>query len=200
MKALFLLLIVCVTMIACTQQEAESQQSIQDIVGKQSDYVENTTIDKSQVPVTANITVSQTKTEIVETIPLIHKKCRYSTIVNAGCKWNEGNKTNFIMKVKSYSKLTIPGVWFIITGESGGIKYEKRDDEIMSGGGRSYSINYTKLVKEIGKVKKFEILPIEVMNQTEYACLNQEVYTIPEQYCKRYEPINVDGVTGMGTY
>ncbi|HME87403.1 MAG TPA: hypothetical protein VKE88_03255, partial [Candidatus Nanoarchaeia archaeon] len=80
-------------------------------------------------------------------------------------------------------------------GDSGGMIYIKRPEDLASKSTRTYNLNYEDLVKEVGVVKRLEVYPIEVINGTEYACENQKVYTIPETYCKKSEPtrINADG-------
>ena len=143
----------------------------------------------------ANETVEQEETsqeEVAEEIFIVNKKCRYSAIANSGCRWNDDEKTSFNIKIISAAKETIPGVWFFITGESGAIKTVKRPGIILSEGTRSYNVDYTELTDELGRVKKFEIYPIEVVDEVEYACENQRVYTIPETYCKANGPVSID--------
>ena len=91
-------------------------------------------------------------------------------------------------------KKTIPGIWFVYTGALGDVKTVRRNEEILSGGIRSYNIDYAKLAGEIGVVKKMEIYPIENINGS-FACQNMRVYTIPEEYCKPAEAtrVNEDG-------
>ena len=168
---------------ACGQKDASTEQSIQDIVGKQKQpFTTNATVTE---PIEKNETAA-VKENITE--------CRYSTILYGGCKWTDNLETNFILKIMNGGKKTIPGIWFVYTGALGDVKTVRRNEEILSGGIRSYNIDYAKLAGEIGVVKKMEIYPIENINGS-FACQNMRVYTIPEEYCKPAEAtrINEDG-------
>jgi hypothetical protein len=179
---------------ACMQQEITSEQTIQDIVSDTPDVgtanitkAENKTMTQNQTQ-----KINQTKVEVAPGQPLrINKKCRNSAILYDGCKWRDPTQSDFELRIISASKDTIPGTWFIITGESGNIKNVKKAGDILSKGRKLYDVDYAALVKEIGRVTRFEVYPIEVINGTEYACENQRVYTIPETYCKPSEPIKI---------
>ncbi|HIH39333.1 TPA: hypothetical protein HA219_01255 [Candidatus Woesearchaeota archaeon] len=186
---------------ACGQKDASTEQSIQDIVGKQKQpFTTNATvtepIEKNETAaVKENITEEEEEpVEVVGETPEFNKKCRYSTILYGGCKWTDNLETNFILKIMNGGKKTIPGIWFVYTGALGDVKTVRRNEEILSGGIRSYNIDYAKLAGEIGVVKKMEIYPIENINGS-FACQNMRVYTIPEEYCKPAEAtrINEDG-------
>jgi hypothetical protein len=182
---------------ACAKEEFEGEQSIQELVSETSDFKDiavnasatNQTAQKSEG--IATIPAITSATEIRNETPIVNKKCANSAILYDGCKWTDQTETKFDLKIISASKRTIPGLWFFITGESGGTIYIKKPGDILAGGRKSYPVDYEKLVAEIGRVTKFEILPIEVSNGTAYACLNQHVYTIPDTYCKPSEPIKV---------
>jgi hypothetical protein len=197
---------------ACVQKEVTSQQSIQDIIGKQSSSVQD--IIGKQPSINGNNSVTPVKNGTVPAInqtkpvanltpvvsnekPNLYKKCKYSAIVYGGCKWTDNTKSVFRLTIQSAAKKSIPAIWLFITGESGAVKAEKRTEQILSGATRTYTINYDDLVKEIGVVKRVEVWPVEVMNGTEYTCENQRVYTIPNAYCKSNEAINADNITGM---
>jgi len=185
--------------VSCIKQEKsiESEQSIQDIMADTPDFedvakdlIKTAPSEKNKTQNTTNVTAKQAANYSVEyktnneTTPTIERKCRNSAILYGGCKWNEAAHKTFNIKIQSSSKQKIPGVWMIITGESGGIIYTKRTEDLLSGALRTYVLNYEDMKKEVGVVKRIEILPIENINGTEYACLNQRVYTIPEAYCK----------------
>ncbi len=182
---------------ACVQKPV-SNQSIQELVSKTPDIEDvikqpvaeekNETVEEVK-PV--NETKLEEKVEITDETPILNKKCRNSAIIYDSCKWTDQTKSTFTLRIASASKQEIPGVWFFITGESGAIKTVKRTEDILSKGTRTYTIDYTALVKEIGVVKRFEVLPIEEVNGTGYACENQRVYTIPKTYCKPSEPVKV---------
>lgn len=213
MKNVTLIVLFCslLLVVSCMQKEAdiESEQSIQDLIADTPDFdnmakpVVNESVVKQNTTVTApkNETVQEAKNvtvdyaESTETVPTIERKCRNSAILYGGCKWNEADQKTFNIKIQSSSKQKIPGVWMVITGESGGIVYVKRTEDIASLALRTYVLNYEDMKKEVGKVKRLEILPIENINGTEFACLNQRVYTIPEVYCKPSEilRLNDDG-------
>ncbi|MEK6886314.1 MAG: hypothetical protein AABW88_00630 [Nanoarchaeota archaeon] len=182
---------------ACGQKNASTEQSIQDIVSKQKAFNTTPSVTKSVETKTEpkkNATkevVEEEPVEVIGEIPAFNKKCRYSTILYGGCKWTDDLNTNFILKIMNGGKRTIPGLWFIYTGNNGTTKMVRRNEEILSGGIRSFNIDYSKLVKDIGVVKKMEIYPIEVSNGT-YACENMRVYTIPESYCKLASAIRVN--------
>jgi hypothetical protein len=187
--------------------EISSEQSVQEIVSETHNYEEVTNKTTAEEPKTTinntqqtNITQQTNKTTNIEQkeipiiasdMPLINKKCRNSTILYGGCKWNDDNQTTFDLKIKNDGRTDIPGAWMIITGESGGVRNIKRTEMITIGAIRTYNIDYVSLVKEIGKVTRLEFYPVEVINNTEYACLNMRVYTIPETYCKLSKPISM---------
>lgn len=183
----------------CVQKQAASEQSIQDIVSQAKDYgdIAKEQPKEENITVINQTTINETKEEepkISETF-VINKKCRYSAILYDGCKWKDKEETNFDLKILSSGKNPIPGVWFIITGESGGVKQVRKEGEILVGGTKVYNIDYTALVKELGVVKKFEVYPIQVTDNQEEACENQRVYTIPKAYCKPFivPRVNEDG-------
>lgn len=197
-KVLLGFILCSIFLAACVKNQAESQQSIQDIVSQAKEYGEVAKENKTEINQTSlnQTKINQTKAEPVKNETMqINRKCRYSAILYGGCKWTTKDQTAFTLKIQSSAKKSIPGVWYRITGDSGAIKLEKKEGDILGGGTRTYTIDYAALVKEIGIVKKFDILPIEVSNGTEYACENQRVYTIPSAYCKPSEPtrINNDG-------
>lgn len=176
---------------ACVKKEATSQQSIQDIMGKSP---ETAPAPATQTPViTKNETINQTAPEekLGGEAPIVNKKCRDSAIVYGGCKWTDAQHTQFGVLIQSSAKKLIPGVWFFITGETGVVKTMKNDGELIAGGSRTYTLNNADLVKELGTLKRVEIYPIEVVNNTQYACENQRVYTIPEAYCHPSEPMKI---------
>lgn len=111
-------------------------------------------------------------------------KCKYSVMLYSGCKWEDDTKTNFILKIQSVGSKTIPGLWFVYTGDGEKVKYVKINDEIPSGSTKSFNIDYSTLVNELGVIKQMVIYSIEEMDGISYACINQRIYTIPEQYCK----------------
>ncbi len=186
---------------ACVQ--TGSQQSIQDIVSNTKNL--NQAPNQTKVNVTKNnsITLAVNASEPVELTnetPSFYKKCRYSTILFSGCKWTTKDQTVFTLKILSASKTTIPGTWFIISGESGGKLTIKRTEDILAGGARTYTIDYTKLTSEIGRVTRFEVFPIEVINDTEYACLNMEAPPfIPDTHCKPSEPVRLNDDGSVNT-
>ena len=186
MRKIILGLFAFLLLVACTPQDTE--QSIQDIVSNTPDFEEVVEEEVAEEVVEEN---NQTEEIELEEEAIIGKKCRYSAIVYDGCKWSGDEQTEFNIKIVSGSKQSIPGVWFFVTGESG-IKTIKMPGEILSEGTRSYKVDYASLVDEIGKVMKFEVYPIEVIDEVEYACQNQRVYTIPETYCKANGPVNAD--------
>ncbi|MBN2421033.1 hypothetical protein JXB27_02020 [Candidatus Woesearchaeota archaeon] len=211
MKDVTLVILFCslLLLVSCMQKdsEIEGEQSIQDIIAKTPDFenIAKPLVDESAAE-TANLPAENEteqdnetagesaldSTKIEETIPTIERKCRNSAILYGGCKWNEAEHQTFNIKIKSSSKETIPGVWMIITGESGGVLYVKRTENIASLTLRTYVLNYEDMKKEVGEIKRIEILPIEDINGTEFACLNQRVYTIPEAYCKPHEAIRLN--------
>ncbi len=203
MKSITLIVLFCSLLVftACMKQETpESQQSIQDIVSGQQAGITNKTVEVPKVDTTVKTNgtkVNITKEEVVapvidpNEVPLLNKKCRNSAIIYGGCKWTSEEKISFDLKIGSASYDTITGVWMFITGDSGNIKKIKRTEDITSGGIRTYNINYQDLVKEVGIVKRLEVLPIEVVNGTEYTCENQRVYTIPGTYCKNAEATKI---------
>ena len=194
MKALPIFAICSLLLLAaCVQQPAQPNQSVQEIVSQTPDFEENEAVPEvNETPRVINATVAPKPIDITDETPYIYKKCRFSAILSNGCKWTDKTETEFNLKILSSAKVTIPGVWFFITGESGN-KTVKREESILSGGSRTFRIDYSALVGEIGKVTRFEVLPIEIINDTvEVACLNQHVYTIPETYCVPSEPVKVD--------
>ncbi len=196
-----LLLASSVLLTACGKQ-AESEQSIQDIIGEQKSFTTNATVTTPAEKVkNATTEAKENKTiaeeepvEVVGETPVFNRKCRYSTILYGGCKWTDNLETNFILKIQNAGKKTISGVWFIYTGNNETTKTVRRNEEILSGGIRSFNIDYASLVKELGAVKKMDAYPIENINGS-FACQNMRVYTIPESYCKSADPtrINEDG-------
>ena len=197
MKALIfgILVFSLLTLAACSQTPVESQQSIQDILAKTGSY--NTTqVPKIEQKPLANLTENKTKEEVKPPEMIMNRKCRNSAIMYGGCKWTDNTQTKFTVKIQSSSKLSIYGVWFVITGESGGIKKTYDDGEILSKGTKTYTIDYTGLVKELGEIKKVELFPTEMINETNYACLNQQAPPfIPKTHCKPAEAVrlNPDG-------
>lgn len=210
-KACFVVLILSlIFLMGCTQnasigsEQKIEEKSIQDIIGGIKDYndfanqtkkaEEQSIVNQTQEESTTT-EIEQKTTESVDEEMRINVKCKNSAIVNGGCKWVDQEHTTFDLKIGTISKNDIPGAWFSITGESGGVKEIKRTEDILSNSIRTYTIDYSKLVKELGEIKKFEILPIEIINGTEYACYNQRVYTIPGAYCKEPLPtrVNDDG-------
>ena len=195
---------------ACAQQkEVESKQSVQDIVSQTPDYEdvakEVKPVEQPKVVQNTTVAINKTVTNATEITfqtddkPIINKKCRNSAILYGGCKWTDDAHTNFNLKIKSASKSTITGTWIIVKGDSGGIIYMKRPEDILSEAIRTYSINEDDLEKQVGKILRIEVLPIEIMNSTEYGCENQKIYTVPDTYCKVNEPtrINADGSINM---
>ncbi len=194
MKTAFIMALIVIAFIAtaCVQKDIESEQSIQKIVSQTPDLNKpKEEVQKTNTTIVSNITAPEPESETL----LISKTCRYSTIVYGGCKWNDNTKTSFNLKIGSAAKVEIPALWLLYTGESGGTKNVKRTEHLVPGGIRTYAINYEDLVKEIGRVTYLEILPVENINGVDYACKNQHVYTIPEEYCKPSSAINVDNMT-----
>jgi hypothetical protein len=207
MKNVFLALLACsIFLFACQpQDEINSQQSIQEIVSEDTDIQEETT---TEVPVetteeiqevneTAEEVQPQGQAQVQETTitnekPILNKRCRDSTILYGGCKWNDAEETTFDLKIQNAGKYTITGTWIIVTGESGGQIVMKRPEDILPVAIRTYNLNYEDLVEEVGKVKRLEVYPIETINSTEYACENMRVYTIPEAYCKPSAPMHLN--------
>lgn len=196
MKILPILVLCSLVLLAACVKQSESNQSIQDIVSQTPDFEENETqVPQTQPNQTAPRVINATKApsvDIIDEIPNIYRKCRYSVILYGGCKWTDGKNTSFTLSLLSASKRTIPGFWFFITGESGN-KTVKRAESVLSGGRKTFTIDYEALVKEIGKVTRFGVLPIEIINDTEFACFNQQSAPfIPETHCKPSEPVKVN--------
>lgn len=198
---LVLTILSLIVLASCAKQEVTSQQSIQDIIGNSNTNVANKTPVKVADSIKPNLTNVSTSTPInssvpinpiIETAPIVSKKCRDSTIVYGGCKWKTSANTTFNLNIGSASRITIHGVWFAISGESGATKYVKHPEDILAGGIRVYPVDYPPLVKEIGRVTRLEVLPIETLNGTEVACFNMHVYTIPDTYCKPAEAAKID--------
>ena len=97
MNKVLILGILCSFLIlaACVQKEATSQQSIQDIIGKQPAVnvtkVENQTKPETQAKPPVNIT-----NFVTNETPNLYKKCRYSAILYGGCKWTDEKKIAFL--------------------------------------------------------------------------------------------------------
>jgi hypothetical protein len=176
----------------CTKSGLGSNQSVIDIVSETPDYEE-----QQETAVETNVSEAVSEEAASDEVPMIYTKCRYSTILYGGCKWDDESETTFSLKVQNAGKRDIPGTWLYYYGDSGNVKTVKRPEEILSGGIKTYNLNYKDLVAELGEITRIEILPIEDINGTEYACYNMHIYTIPSAYCKPAEPTNVDEyVTG----
>ena len=186
MKYMFILAAFLVLISGCA---VSTGQSIQDIVSDTPDLDPEETTEEEVVEEEA--AEEEEVEEFVAETPVIHKKCRNAAILYGGCKWNDPEHSSFDLKIGSGSKDIITGTWMYITGESGGTKVVKRTEDIISKATRTYILDYDALVEELGVITRIEILPIEIIDGVEYACLNQRIYTIPATYCKNDVPIDV---------
>ncbi len=203
---LLLMLFMLFFVAACAQKELtiQSAQSVQNLVSNQANYQtvanttnvqSNTTINSSNNTITTNETALSQENITASDAPVFNRRCINSSLSTISCKWDDSAETTFDLTVESGTYAKIPGLWLVATGESGGIQNIKRPEDIMPGGVRTYTVNYNDIVSQIGEVKTLEVYPIEIQNQTEYACLNMRLYTIPKLRCVPNQPINVDNIT-----
>ncbi len=115
--------------------------------------------------------------------PETYNSCRNSAILYGGCRWNDLNKEKFELEIMSASHLIIPSIWFVIKGENK-TKYIERTEDLVPEATRIYNISYIELKNELGSVVKFDVLPVEIINGTEYMCYNQRTSFIPTSHCK----------------
>ncbi|MFC1727934.1 hypothetical protein ACFLZ7_00530 [Nanoarchaeota archaeon] len=127
--------------------------------------------------------VTEEVIEVDEAIPELYKKCRYSAIAYGGCYWLNKEKASFELTIGSGAPGTLSGLWFRIHGVNE-TRYIKKTDSLLKGTARSYILIYADLVKELGYVSKFEVLPIEEVDGREVACENQRASFVPVNNCR----------------
>ena len=172
MKKSILLLALLVLLVGCAQQEeVPSEVPAEEVV-------------EEVIEEPAEEAMEEEVTEVAEPeTPEIYSKCRYSVIAYGGCFWLNNEQSSFELTISSGAADTIDGLWFIINGMDE-TKYVKNTEDLVTKSSRSYIFIYNDLVDEIGYVKKFEVLPIETIEDREVACFNQRIAFVPENNCK----------------
>lgn len=148
------------------------------------------TVNETKEITNATTTQIIKQNDIKQNEPQINEKCRASAIIYGGCHWKDTTKDKFELTIKSAARDLIKGVWFVVHGTNY-TKYIERTEDLVPESVRTYSLSYAELKKECGEIVKFEVLPIETINGTDYACYNQRTSFVPVNNCK-LPPIRVD--------